>query len=443
MSAPTADDARHSLFASLRIRNYRLFFTGALVSNIGTWMGRVGQDWLVLTELTDHSSVSLGVVTALQFAPVALLAPFAGAVADRYPKRRTLMVTQALLAVTSAVLAVLALGGWAQLWHVYALALAQGVVTAFDNPTRQAFASEIVPLNLLTNAVGLNSASFNAARLVGPGLAGLIIAWWGTGWAMVVNTASFVAVLLAVWRMNPRELDPAPQRRGRGAIREGFRYVRGRPDIQRTMLIVFVLGTFGMNFQITNALMATTVFGKGAQEYGVLGSIMAIGSLTAALLTAKRPRPRNRIILVSLGAFAVSATALALAPTYWAYAVLLVPTGLTALTVMTTANTSVQMSVDPAMRGRVMSLYMAIFMGGTPLGSPIIGWIGDAWGARWTILVGGIACAAAFGYVAWQMYVREGWRIRPDRRELFWFDARQTGPGIAPVADPETSEVSA
>ena len=382
-------------FASLSIYNYRVFAAGALISNTGTWMGRVAQDWLVLTQLTPHSSVALGIVTGLQFAPLALFAPVSGMIADRFPKRRILFATQSALALTSLLTGVLVVTGAVQLWHIFLLAFVQGVAAALDNPARQTFVSEMVPHESLSNAVGLNSASFNAARLIGPGVAGLVIAAFGTGPAFFLNTLSFVAVLFALARMRPGELNITPRQRGKGQIREGLRYVRGRPDIILIMALVFVLGTFGMNFQMTTALMATAVFHKGAGAYGLLGSIMAVGSLSAALISARRPNPRLRVLLVAFAAFAVASAALALAPSYVWFAVLLIPVGLTALTVLTTANSMVQLSVAPAMRGRVMALYMAVFMGGTPLGSPLIGWIGSAWGPRWTILVGSIATGLA------------------------------------------------
>jgi MFS family permease len=377
-------------FSSLGIRNYRIYATGAFVSNIGTWMGRVAQDWLVLTELTNHSSSALGIVTGLQFLPF-LLAPWTGMIADRYPKRAILFVTQSSLALSSLVLGLLAITGNAELWMVYATALFTGLATAVDNPARQTFVSEMVPRDRLANAVALNSASFNAGRLVGPGVAGLTIAAFGTGWTLLLNTLTFVAVLIALASMRRSELRPAPMlARSKGAIKDGLRYVRGRPDIMLVMVLVFVLGTFGMNFQITTALMATKEFHKGPQEYGLLGSIMAIGSLTAALLAARRPQPRLRILLVSLVGFTISSALAALAPTYELFALALIPVGLSALTALTTANAMVQLRVDPAVRGRVMALYMAIFMGGTPLGAPVIGWIGDVWGARWTIGIGSI-----------------------------------------------------
>ena len=421
-------------FSSLDIRNYRVYAAGAFISNIGTWMGRVAQDWLVLTELTDHSSTALGIVTGLQFLPFLLLAPWAGMIADRYPKRRILAITQTSLALSSLALGVLVVTGSAELWMVYGIALFTGVATAVDNPARQTFVSEMVPRDKLANAVSLNSASFNAGRLVGPGVAGLTIAAFGTGWTLMLNTLTFVAVLLALASMRVSELRPAPAlARGKGAIREGVAYVRSRPDIQLVMVLVFVLGTFGMNFQITTALMATKEFGKGPEEYGLLGSIMAIGSLTAALLSARRAKPRLRILLVALVGFTISSGLAALAPSYALFALALVPVGLSALTALTTANAMVQLSVDPAMRGRVMALYMAIFMGGTPLGAPLIGWIGDVWGARWTIGIGTIAIGIT-------LVVVSIWMARHENVQVTYESQRRPRIRIRTLPQPEVSE---
>ena len=421
-------------FSSLSVRNYRIYATGAFISNIGTWMGRVAQDWLVLTELTNHSSSALGIVTGLQFLPFLLLAPWAGMIADRYPKRVILAITQSALALSALALGVLALTGTAQLWMVYAIALFTGVATAVDNPARQTFVSEMVPRERLANAVSLNSASFNAGRLIGPGVAGLTIAAFGTGWTLMLNTLTFVAVLVALASMVPGELRPAPMlNRRKGAIREGVTYVRSRPDIMLVMALVFVLGTFGMNFQITTALMATKEFGKGPEEYGLLGSIMAIGSLTAALLSARRARPRLRILLVAFAGFTISSGLAALAPSYPLFALALVPVGLSALTALTTANAMVQLSVDSAMRGRVMALYMAIFMGGTPLGAPVIGWIGDVWGPRWTIGIGTIAVGLVTVAVS-------GWLVKHENVQVTYESQRRPRLRIrtvpAPVSEP-------
>ena len=398
-------------FASLSVRNYRWWWTGALLSNIGTWMGRVAQDWLVLTQLTDHSASALGVVTGLQFLPFLILAPFAGALVDRVDSRRLLAVTQTLLAATSLLLGILTMTGHITLLLVYALAFVQGLVTAVDNPARQVFVSEVVPRHHLPNAVALNSASFNGARLIGPGVAGLLIAWISTGPVFLVNAATFVFTLVALARLDTAELRPTPRNDGDRSVREGIRYVRSRRDIQLILLLVFVLGTFGMNFQMTTALMATRVFGMGSGEYGLLGSIMAIGSLAGTLLSARRPEPRLRVLLTALAGFVVATAAASLAPSYLLFAVALVPIGLTALTAMTTANAMVQLRVDPAMRGRVMALYMAIFAGGTPFGAPLIGWIGDAFGARWTIAIGTVAVGLTLAVVSVRLARHENVRV--------------------------------
>lgn len=381
-------------FSSLQIRSFRLFAIGLLISHVGTWMGRVAADWLVLVELTDHSASALGIVTGLQFLPFLVLAPWAGSIADRVDKRRLLTITQTALAATSLLIAVLVLAGAAQLWHIYVLSLAQGVATAVDNPARQTFVAEMVPPHALPNAVALNSALFNAGRLVGPAVAGLVIAALGTGQAFLLNGVSFLVVVAVVAAIRPEELDAAPRTRGPGAMREGLAYVRARPDLRLIMLLVFVFGTFGLNFQLTMALMATTTFDKGPGQFGLLGSVMAVGSLGGALLAARRQRPRLRVLLGSLLAFTVFAGLSAVAPSYPLFAISLVPVGLTALTALTTANAMVQTRVEPRVRGRVMALYMAIFLGGTPLGAPLIGWIGDLWGPRWTIAIGPIAVAA-------------------------------------------------
>ena len=415
------------MFSSLSIKNYRIYAAGGVVSNTGTWMGRVAQDWLVLTKLTDHSAQALGIVTGLQFLPMVLLAPVAGAVSDRFPKRRVMVVTQTLMALTAATMATLVLTGAAHLYHIYALAFVQGCAAAVDGPARQAFVSEMVPPEQITNAVGLNSASFNGGRLLGPALAGLLIAWIGIGPTLLVNALSFVAVIAALLAMDARLLTPAPLAVGKGRIREGLAYVKHRPDIILIMALIFVHGTFGMNFQITNALMATEVFGRGVTEYGVVGSVMAIGSLSGALLAARREKPRLRILLGSMGTFSLCTLLVGLAPSFLAFTLLLIPTGLSALTVMVTANSMVQLSVAPQVRGRVMALYMAVFMGGTPLGSPVIGWIGETFGARWTILIGTVTCGLAVTVATIYVMRTNDIRIRLQRERGNWLSV-QYGP---------------
>lgn len=382
---------RRSTFQSLHIRNYRYFWTGSLVANVGTWMNRIAQDWLVLTILTDNSALALGVVTGLQFLPIPILSPLAGALADRFSKRRILQLTQAALMVNALILSLLVSLDLAQLWHVYVLALVQGAVQAFDSPARQSFVSEMVSEKNLPNAVGLNSMQFNSARLVGPGVAGLLIGWFGVAPALWINTVSFLAPIIALHLMRADELHPARAGgSGRGAVMEGVRYLLGRGDLLLIFLMVFTLGTFGLNFQVTNALMATEVFGLDADAYGLLGSVMAAGTLTGAVMAARRGYPRlGRLVLALLG-FSVFTLLLTLATSYWVYAAVLVPTGFVAITTMTTANSRVQLTTEPEMRGRIMALYMVVFLGGTPIGAPLVGWIGELWGARATLLVGSV-----------------------------------------------------
>jgi MFS family permease len=381
-------------FRSLSVRNYRLYATGAVVSNVGTWMQRVAQDWLVL-QLTHNNGTALGITTGLQFLPILLLSPYAGLVADRFPKRRLLQVTQLMLAVPALLLGLLAVTGVAQSWQVYAIAFVFGIGSAFDAPARQSFVSEIVGPDDLTNAVGLNSASFNLARMVGPALAGVLIAALGsgvpaTGAVILLNGLSYGAVILSLQRMRERELHPAkPTERHKGMIRDGVRYTLARPDLMLILTIVFFAGTFGLNFQITSALMATEVFHKGAGEYGLLGTTLAIGSLSGALLAARRGRIRHRLVILAAVTFGLSEVVAGLMPSYVAFAVWTPVIGLFSLTMITAANATFQMGVAPTMRGRVMALYMMVFMGGTPIGAPIVGWVGQEFGARWTLVGGG------------------------------------------------------
>ncbi|MEJ7794390.1 MAG: MFS transporter [Nocardioides sp.] len=381
-------------FRSLRNPNYRRYAAGGMVSNTGTWMQRVAQDWLVL-QLTANSGAAIGITTGLQFLPFLLLSPFAGVVADRIPKRRLLQLTNIGMAAPALVLGVLAVTGTAQIWHVYILAFVLGIAAAFDAPARQSFVSEIVDADDLTNAVGLNSASFNAARLVGPAVAGVLIAVLGggavaTGWVILVNAVSYIAPILSLRSLDGRALHtPELVRREPGQIRAGVQYVLGRPDLMLIMAIVFFAGTFGLNFQLTSALMATEVFGKGATEYGLLGTFLAVGSLTGSLVAARRVRVRHRLVIGAALAFAALEIVAALMPSYLTFALMTPLLGLAALTMITAANTFVQLHTEPGMRGRVMALYMMIFIGGTPLGAPLIGWIGEVAGPRWTLLVGG------------------------------------------------------
>ena len=397
-------------FRSLHNANYRLYAAGGVVSNTGTWMQRVAQDWLVL-QLSAGSGTALGITTGLQFLPFLLLAPVAGLVADRMPKQRLLQLTNIGMAVPAAILGLLAVLGVAETWHVYVLAFLLGTASVFDAPARQSFVSELVSEDDLTNAVGLNSASFNAARLVGPAVAGVLIAGLGggaqaTGWVILLNAATYAAPILALRGLDMSRIDsPDVAPREPGMILEGVAYVRERPDLMLILAIVFFTGTFGLNFQMTSALMATEVFGKGATQYGLLGTFLAVGSLTGALVAASRTTVRHRLVVGAALTFGAVEVAAGLMPTYLTYALMTPLLGLTALTMITAANTFMQLHTTPGMRGRVMALYMMIFMGGTPLGAPVIGWVGETFGARWTLILGGLMTMAGVG-AASLLYLR-------------------------------------
>ncbi|GGS28872.1 MFS transporter [Streptomyces griseoviridis] len=393
-SAPapdTHDDPptpKTSMFASLRVRNYRLFFLGQVVSNIGTWMQRIAQDWLVLS-LTG-SSAAVGITTALQFLPMLLFGLYGGVLVDRLRKRPTLLVTQSAMALTALALAALTLTGHVQVWHVYVAAFVMGLATVVDNPARQSFVSELVGRDQLQNAVSLNSANFQSARLVGPAVAGLLITGMGTGWAFLLNGVSFVAPLTGLLLMRARELrvvERAP--RGKGQLREGLRYVAGRPDLIWTIVLVGFIGTFGFNFPVFLSAFADDVFDSGAGAYSLFNTLMAVGSLAGALLAARRGTARMRVLIAAALAFGAVEVVAAVAPGLWLFALLMVPIGVFSMTVNVTANTSIQMSTDPAMRGRVMSLYMMVFLGGSPVGAPIVGWVTDTYGARVGFAAGG------------------------------------------------------
>jgi MFS family permease len=399
------------MFSSLRTRNYRLFAAGQVVSNTGSWMQRVAQDWLVL-ELTHGSGAALGITTGLQFFPM-LFSMWGGMVADRYPKRRILMGTQAGMGALALILGVLALTGTVAIWHVYALALLLGVITMIDNPTRQSFAVEMVGKDGMANAIALNSAVFNLARIAGPAVAGLIIATLGTPVAFLANAASYGAVLIGLKLMRPGELHTMPRApRAKGQVREAFAYVRSRPDLKLMFVLIFFVATFGMNFQVTNALMATQVYHTGAGAFGLASTAFAAGALGGALLAARRGRPSLTRLLVMSMAFSLTEIAGSLMPDFVLFLVLLVPTGLTLLSLSTAANSVTQLSTTAAMRGRVMGLYMLVFLGGTPLGGPLAGWVAEAAGPRVATLAGGVISVLATAVVTILLAHSHGDRAR-------------------------------
>ena len=384
-----------AMFRSFSIFNYRVWFIGALVSNIGAWMQATALSWVVLTYLTDNDATAMGVTMALQFAPPLLLVGVTGLAADRFDRRRLLMVTQGLLMTLGLVIGVLLLLDVMTLPLMYAFAFTLGVVAAFDNPARQAFVSDLVSRENASNAVALNAASFNMARMIGPAVAGVVIVAVGTGWVFLVNAVTFIAMIVALMLIRTDQLIPRVHAPGAARLADGFRYVGKRPDLMVAFAMVFLLGAFGMNFPIFASTMALE-FGQEADGYGLLSSILAIGSLIGALMAARRDRARIRMVILGTLMFAVAATVSAFMPNYWLYALTLMLTGFAVVTTLTTANGYVQTTTDPALRGRVLALYMAILMGGTPLGAPIVGWVADAYGPRAAILLGAIAAFVAF-----------------------------------------------
>ncbi|MEV7426279.1 MFS transporter [Streptomyces sp. NPDC091212] len=402
-------------FSSLKIRNYRLFATGAVVSNIGTWMSRITQDWLVLS-LTG-SSAAVGITTALQFLPMLLFGLYGGVIADRYPKRQLLLFTQSAMALCGISLAVLTLSGHVQVWHVYLIAFMLGMVTVIDNPTRQSFVSEMVGPDQLRNAVSLNSANFQSARLIGPAVAGVLITTVGSGWAFMLNGLSFIAPLAGLLLMRQHELHKSVLvPRGKGQLREGLRYVRGRPELIWPIVLVGFVGTFGFNFPIWLTAFAHEIFHGGAGMYAFFNILMAAGSLAGALLSARRRSSRILMLVLAAMGFGLLEILVSVSPSVWLFSLLLLPIGMIGLTVNVSANTSVQMASDPEMRGRVMSLYMMVFVGGTPIGGPLLGWVTDTYGARIGFAAGGVVsliAAAAVGLVLTRV---AGVRLKVDLR---------------------------
>ena len=380
---------------SFRHRNYRILFPANAASNIGTWAQRVAQDWLIL-QLTDNSGVYLGLVTAIQFAPVLLFSLQGGALADRVNKRKLLISTNFIGALSSLGLGLLVVAGQVKVWHVFFFALTLGISSAIDAPIRQSFTSEIVGHSDIANAVSLNSANFNAGRLIGPALSGFLIARFDTGPSFLINSFTYLFVILALLRMRESDFFIQEKKITQGTVREGLDYALARPDLYVVMLVVFFIATFGLNMQIFNALMATKEFGKGPASYGLLGTYVAIGSLTGALISARLERYRRTIFVIKGGAvFSLAITLLSIAPTYTWYSLWLPICGLSALITLITANSLIQVNSDPSIRGRVSGIYLLIFMGGTPFGSPLIGWLVEVIGVRETIALCGLISLGA------------------------------------------------
>jgi MFS family permease len=363
-------------------------------------MQRVAQDWLVL-ELTHNSGAALGITTGLQFLPLLLFSLWGGAFADRYSRRMLLMVTQALMAGLALLLGVLALTGNVQIWQVYILAFALGLITVVDNPTRQTFAAEMVGRGGMANAIALNSAVFNLARIAGPAVAGLVISALGTPAAFLVNAASYGAVLVSLKLMRPADLHQAERvHRAKGQVREAVSYVRARTDLLMLLVLVFFVATFGMNFQVTTALMSRQVFHTGAGAFGIASAVFAAGALGGALLAARRSRPSMSLLLLTAFLFGVLEVLSGLMPDFYSFLILLLPTGLVLLTFTTAANSATQLATSPEMRGRVMGLYLLVFLGGAPLGSPLAGWLAEEIGPRMSMVCGGVISAVAAAAIA-------------------------------------------
>lgn len=393
---PLANALFATTFRSLATHNYRLWASGAFVSNIGTWMQRTAQDWIVLADLTPHNAAAVGVVMALQFGPALLLLPFTGFAADHFDRRKVLIATQSAQGLLAFGLGVLTVTGVVQLWHVYAFAFLLGCVTAFDAPARQTFVAELVSDALLSNAVALNSTSFNAARMIGPAIAGLLIAGVGSGWVFLINAATFVAVIVALAGMRLDELHRHERAvRRAGSFAQGLHYVRGRPDLVTVLVMLFLIATFGLNFPVFVSAMAVKIFHAGSGEFGLLTSMLAIGSVTGALFAARRDRPRVSLLLAGAAAFGIGLAVAAAMPTYLLFGLVLIVVGWSAQTFNTTANSTVQLWTEPMMRGRIMAIYMGIVQGCTPLGAPLVGWVADRYGPRWSLAIG-----AASGFLA-------------------------------------------
>ena len=392
--------SRRNPLRSLRIRNYRLFFFGQLISLTGSWAQQIAQDWLVL-RLTN-SGTALGIVTALQFLPALLLSLYGGALADRGDKRRLMLATQTGLALTALTLGLLDVTGAVRIWQVMLLAAALGVFSALDALIRQSFVVEMVGPAELANAVALNSTTFNLARIVGPAVSGVVIAAFGTGWAFLGNAASSIAVLTGLALMRTAELFPAPPvDRAPGQYRAAVRYVRRRSDLLLPMLLMLVLGTFGYNYQITIALIAKQVFHRGAETFGLLSASLALGAVGGALTASlRRRRPSRLFLLAAAAAFSLTELLAGVMPSFGLTALALIPAGFAMITMGQAANATIQMGVQPTMRGRVMGLYVLCFMGGMPVGAPVVGWTAEVFGPRWGMLGGGLICLIATVLIA-------------------------------------------
>jgi len=381
-------------FGSLSVPNYRRYFAGQIVSLSGNWMQMVAEVWLIL-ELTG-SGVMVGMTTALQFLPILLFGAWGGLLADRFDKRRLLMATQAVMALPALALFAIVAAGTVQPWMVLVLVFFRGSVNAIDNPTRQSFAIEMVGPERVVNAVSLNSVLIHSARLVGPALAAIAIAIAGVGLCFALNALTFVAMIVALWRMDPAELEaPPPAVRERGAVRAGLRYVRRTPALVVPLALMALVGTFGLNFQVILPLLARFSFDGGASTYAALVAAMGVGSVIGALLTGAHGRTDARLIAGSALAFGLLALLAALMPSIALELPVLALLGAAAVTFAAAINSSLQLAVEPQMRGRVMALYSIVFLGSTPIGGPLAGWLAEAYDPRVALLLAAVAGLSA------------------------------------------------
>jgi MFS family permease len=403
-------------FQSLKVRNFRLFATGQLIKLIGVWMMFIAQDWLVL-QLSDDSATALGIVTALQFTPVLLFTLLSGRLADRYDKRVLLLVANATWGVLALAMSALVLTGVVELWHVFVFAALLGVANAVETPVRQSFVSELVGTTLLPNALSLSAATFNSARILGPALAGVSIAAFDVGPVFLISAVGTLAPLVGLLRMRAAELHreelPPVGERDSARVIDGLRYVWRRPDLLLPMALMSVMGMALFNFQLTLAALAKTVFDTGAASFGLFTTALAVGALAGALAgSGRRSRPSVWLVLGAAVACGGFGTLVGLAPTYWAVIVLLLPAGFFMVFFAQASNQRVQLGVDPSFRGRVMALWVLVFLGTNPVGAPLIGWVAETFGAQASIWLGGlVSLLTAVTALTWQLH-RTGAQVR-------------------------------
>lgn len=429
-----------NMWRSMSQFNFRVWSIGAFISNIGGWMQSTAQSWVVLAELSNYDATAVGITMALQFGPPLLLAGPTGWVADRFNRRSTLVVTQTMQGLLALGLGMMLLGGHAVLWQLYVFAAVFGVVNAFDTPARQAFVNDLVPKAQVSNAVALNAASFNAARMVGPALAGVLLAVWASGWVFIINAATFIAVIAALLLLRTAELKPVDRSGAKVQMSEGVRYVARRSDLVVVMILVFLIGAFSMNFPIFSSTMAV-VFGRGPETFGLLSSVLAVGSLAGALLAARRERARMGVLVAAgVGVF-VASVGMAAAPTVEFYGAIGALMGFSVVTMLTTANGYLQSTSEPRIRGRVIAIYFALMMGSTPIGAPIVGWVAEAYGPRWALMVSAAAALLAVLIGTGWFVLARGLRLQrhPVRR---WALSVSMRPGHGLPVPPTTAPIA-